>query len=129
MYDLEGHLLEVFTVDTITELEEQLKIPRSSLNNAIAGNINHTVNRQFRQVYGGVTARPLNKIGSLLDIPKRSSNIPVHKYYKGTYICSYPSALKAAEANGLNDGNINRCCKGLRKSIGGFSWKYANDET
>ena len=28
---------------------------------------------------------------------------------------------------GINTGNISECCKGKRKSAGGFVWKYVED--
>ena len=31
----------------------------------------------------------------------------------------------AAKTLRINHGNIVACCKGLRKSAGGFKWKYA----
>lgn len=37
------------------------------------------------------------------------------------------SATQAAKELNLNDGNINKCCKGINKTTGGYHWRYAND--
>ena len=34
------------------------------------------------------------------------------------------TSLNEAERNGFNEGNICSCCKGKRKTHGGFIWKY-----
>lgn len=37
----------------------------------------------------------------------------------------YPSVCQASRETGLNFSNIAACCRGKRKSAGGFTWKYA----
>lgn len=32
------------------------------------------------------------------------------------------------QGKGINKGNISSCCKGKRKSAGGFIWKYVEEE-
>ena len=41
-------------------------------------------------------------------------------------ILEFTSALEAEKQTGINNGNINKCCKGKLKSCGGFYWMYAN---
>ena len=43
----------------------------------------------------------------------------------GEFIAEYPSAHEAERQTGCYQGNICRCCKGTRKSTGGYIWKYA----
>ena len=38
----------------------------------------------------------------------------------------WPSARNACENGLANYKNISACCRGLRKSAGGFTWRYAN---
>jgi hypothetical protein len=123
MYDLEGHLLEVFEVDTVRDLEKQLNIPQGNLNGCLSNKLNSTNNRQFKSVHGN---KPLIKIGNILNALKGTKNIHVHKYYKGTYVCTYESVKEASEKNYCLDENISSCCRGNRKLAGGFEWKYAN---
>ena len=37
----------------------------------------------------------------------------------------WESARDAAKATGGSFKNISACCRGLRKSCAGFSWRYA----
>ena len=48
---------------------------------------------------------------------KQGNLIKIWDYYK-----------QASEELGINCGNICNCCKGKRKSAGGFIWKYADAE-
>ena len=43
-------------------------------------------------------------------------------------ILEFPSAHEASRQTGINQGNISSCCKGKKKSAGGFYWHYANSE-
>ena len=42
----------------------------------------------------------------------------------GEFIAEYPSIKEAEKQTGCYQGNICNCCKGERKSAGGFIWKY-----
>ena len=42
----------------------------------------------------------------------------------GKFIAEYPSIMEASRQTGCNQGHICDCCKGKRKSAGGFIWKY-----
>ena len=37
----------------------------------------------------------------------------------------YPSAMQAQRDLGINNGDIIACCRGRRKSAGGYAWRYA----
>lgn len=46
----------------------------------------------------------------------------------GSFLQTYPSIKHAANALGLSEAHrsrISECCKGKRKSTGGFRWQYA----
>ena len=47
---------------------------------------------------------------------------------QGNLIRIWDYAKQVTEELGINHGNIIQCCKGKRKSAGGFVWKYV-DET
>ena len=42
----------------------------------------------------------------------------------GKFIAEYPSIMEAERQTGCNNSHIGSCCKGERKSTGGFIWKY-----
>ena len=53
--------------------------------------------------------------------------IAVSQYTKeGVYIASYDSSLEAQRKTGVHNSHIVLCCKGERKSAGGFKWTYKN---
>lgn len=41
-------------------------------------------------------------------------------------ILEFPSAHEASRQTGIAQSHINACCKGKRKSCGGFYWMYAD---
>ena len=42
----------------------------------------------------------------------------------GSVITEWPSARAASEATGAEFQNIYKCCRGLRRTAGGFGWRY-----
>jgi len=123
MYDLEGHLLEVFDVDTVRDLEIQLNAPKGGINNCIIGHSLKSINMQFKK-YSDF-AKIANRIGDLTVIPGKSYCKPVSKYYKGSYICSYENIVIACEKSGVKKNNISACLVKGNGTAGGFGWKYA----
>ena len=50
---------------------------------------------------------------------------PVIQFSKsGELIAEYPSTWEAERRTGCYQGHICDCCKGKRKSCGGYIWKY-----
>ena len=43
----------------------------------------------------------------------------------GSVFFSYFSAIDAESELGIPNSNIVKCCKGIRKTAGGYTWKYA----
>lgn len=55
---------------------------------------------------------------------KRSK--PVNQYTKeGLLIGSYPSTMEAQRQTGFKQGGISQCCRGERKQMYGYLWKWA----
>lgn len=54
---------------------------------------------------------------------------PVVAYDKeGNLICEYGSLKDADQSTGVDFRNIQACCKGRKKTAGGFVWKYADEQ-
>lgn len=123
MYDLEGHLLEVYEIDTVFSLEKRLKMPTNTIYGCIKGFRLQSKLRQFRLVQTGLKA--IIKIGDVSSLTVGQSNKAVHKYYKDKYICSYNSLKEASDKNNIDIINISKACSGVNKSAGGFEWKFA----
>ncbi|MEE3439923.1 NUMOD4 domain-containing protein [Ruminococcus sp.] len=45
---------------------------------------------------------------------------------KGNFIAEYKSTIEASNKLNISQGNICNCCSGIRKSAGGYIWKYKN---
>lgn len=45
----------------------------------------------------------------------------------GEYITEFPSGLDAEIETGINRGHISDCCKGKRKTTGGYMWRFKSD--
>ena len=43
----------------------------------------------------------------------------------GEFIKEWPSMIEASKQLKINHGHICSCCNGIRKSAGGYVWKYA----
>ena len=54
----------------------------------------------------------------------RPSKLVLQFSKDGEFIAEYSSIHEAERQTGCNQGNICQCCKGNRKSAGGFIWKY-----
>lgn len=67
-----------------------------------------------------------NNYGSRNERIRKALLKPVQQYTKDgqRFIKEYPSAHEAASQNGITKDNIRKCCKGVRKSAGGFKWEY-----
>lgn len=122
MYDLEGHLLEVFEIEKVIELERQLNIPTGSINKCIKGIHIQSSGRQFRLLED--KGKPRVRIGDVHKLTLGQSIKAVHKYYKGKYICSYDSLTDASDKNNIKLVNISKVATGVNKTTGGFEWKY-----
>lgn len=50
---------------------------------------------------------------------------PVVQIKDGVIVNRFPSARSASKETGANYQNIYKCCRGMRKTAGGYSWRYA----
>lgn len=57
---------------------------------------------------------------------KHHRSINVYQYSKkGEYLNSFGSIKEAYRITGVNSSDISICCKGKRKSAGGYKWSYS----
>ncbi len=99
MYDLEGHLLEVFEGDTYQDIIDLLPVKSgvktpSSIQKVVKGERNFAGIYQFREVRVGMV-KPLDKIGSCIRL-KITTEKPVHMYYKNVHITKYRTIQEGA---------------------------------
>ena len=59
---------------------------------------------------------------------KKRNSKPVAQKENGKVIATYPSANEAGRETGVNFAHICDCCRGERKTAGGYTWEYINKE-
>ena len=66
--------------------------------------------------------------GTRNDRVDEKKSIPIVQLsLEGKYIRSYESSMDAEREGGFHQGNIINCCKGKRKSHGGYKWMYLSE--
>ena len=63
--------------------------------------------------------------GTSLQRKTEATRLAVLQYdFDGNFIAEYPSSKEASEAAGVDRSLISKCCRGQRRTAGGFVWKY-----
>ena len=66
--------------------------------------------------------------GERTEKQKAKVSIPVVQFsISGDQIAAYPSIRQAARELKLNRHAISECCRGKRKTLGGYKWKYKQE--
>lgn len=64
------------------------------------------------------------RAGKVLKNRKDQSKPVLQLTLEDILIKEYPSAMQVERETGFSHGNIVNCCKGKRKTVHGFKWKY-----
>ena len=111
-YNENGILIETYA--SLTEIKETLGIDKQRISSAC---LNSTM-------YDGSfwSYRKLEKI-----IPKTDFRLKAVNQYSlnQEFIATFKSASEASRRTGISKTCITRCCRGERKSSGGYIWKYS----
>ena len=76
------------------------------------------------------TAKENSNFGTRNERMGYSLSKPILQYSKsGDFIREWKSAAEVERVLGINNSDIIQCCKGRRKSSGGFIWKYKEERT
>lgn len=73
--------------------------------------------RSYNVNYGGRTEKQKAKL----------SKPVVQLSLSGEQIAVFPSGIQAARELKLSSSSISECCRGKRKTIGGFKWEYSKE--
>lgn len=61
----------------------------------------------------------------LCDARRKASEVIIEQYdLSGNFITEYPSIHEAGRQTNIAWQNISKVCRGLRKSVGNYYWKY-----
>ena len=92
----------------------------------------HLTEEQKRKISEGMKGEKHPMYGKHCDdeikdkIRLRHNKAVVQYTKEGEFVAEYESALMAKNITGINNGDIGACCRGKRKSAGGFKWAYKN---
>lgn len=64
-----------------------------------------------------------NKHGTRLQRVSDKNSKPIAQICNGEIIAIYKNSTEAERATGVNFSKIRMCCRGARKSAGGYQWK------
>lgn len=67
-------------------------------------------------------------VTGLTKAPPCTPVVPVIQIYDGQVIAEYVSIKVAATLLAISDEDICKCCKGKRKTAGGYGWKYKEEK-
>lgn len=127
-FDLEGNLIKEW--QSISELHREIGISKNTIQWALK-NKNKVKNSYFLILKSEFTIEILNEcLGNKFGrkgIPLTAKNKKINQYDKnGIFIRTWESIKFAGESLKIQKSHIVSCCKGNRKTTGGFIWSYAN---
>jgi len=79
------------------------------------------INKYIRKTKVGEKNSRFGKFGKLTHNSKKINQYTIN----GEFIKSFDSIMGAAKELSITANSISLCCRGLLKSYGGFTWKYA----
>ena len=126
----------LFTKKQLIEMNLYVKRPASELI-FVTRSVHSKLHREPREKcgkimgkkYGAIGGKIGGKIGGGSEAAKEASkeklSIPILQYTKyGEFIKEWPSTREAGRQLGISQSHICQCCKGHRKSAGGYIWRY-----
>ena len=78
---------------------------------------------KYNTNYGTGMTRQLNKRRGKFTLGNNKRALKCRCIETGV---EYNCIKEASIQTGINEGNISRCCKGTRKTAGGYHWEYLN---
>lgn len=115
--DLQGNVIKVW--DSMGEAERELGMSK--------GNISACCRGKAKTVNGFIWKYYKDDFSDEQHV--WSNNIQVAQYsLSGEFISVFHSLKEAALKTHCNSKTISLCCKGVKKTTGGYIWKYYNDD-
>ena len=137
LFDYNGNRLQTF--GSASECADFLNISISSLMRYVKTDSNAFRRRYFIRYYDDVgEIKHLHTVDMLKEKYKYTGRaLKVNQYsLDGKYLATYRSIVEAADKTGVHKNDISTCARGskchgkyLKKTAGGFMWKYYAGET
>lgn len=79
---------------------------------------------------GNIIPAKYNQTKEAIEKRKKKVSKPTAQLsFDGKIIKVYPSTIEASRQTNVDRADICRCCKGKKKTAGGYKWKYSSDIT
>lgn len=88
--------------------------------------ISKCCNHQLNSYKGLIFTRNKEDVNLKCDMRKYNREICCYDL-EMNFISKYKSASDASKKTNIGDSNIRRCCNGVRKTAGGYIWRYADE--
>lgn len=119
-YDIEGRFIQTWECAMDVEKAWNIKYLHSRIS-ACCNNKAKSAHGYQWKYYSGDNCN--------IEAIKYDGKKAVEQYsLSGEYIKTYESVFMAAQKNDIQGTNISKCCKGESKLIGGYQWKYVDDD-
>jgi len=120
-YSLEGKFIKIW--NSITEASLALNLNKSSIGNCCRLEPSTYQIGGFIWRYTDVT----NGRSDIMPVTYKNKRMVEQYTIDGIYIKTFNSITEASKATNGTTSNISKCCKGARKSVGGYIWKYKSN--
>lgn len=125
-YDLDGNFVKVW--ESIKSAAKHLNINNSCISHSILDE-QVTIHGFFKYYTKNYPLKIIRKLNNkqIAAIEKLNSTRKIGQFSKNNqFIKEYDNIKDASSIT--NKGNIIKCCKGKRKTAGGFIWKYIKND-
>jgi hypothetical protein len=124
-YDQGGRLLRVY--DTKDEAAKEHGVTPSSINKSCETHKYSCMGYFWRNVKGGLPQAKIAVPTNVTELKRYS--VPVVQYSRAGYkVKLWNSAKEAAHALHIDRATITAACRGRKKTLNGYQWRYASDE-
>lgn len=124
-YNLQGELIKIW--NCMSDASKELGV--YNIERCCKNTSHHKTAGGFIWRYYGdeLTKEHIDWCNKRKDRIKNEENVAQYSML-GELIFVFKNLKEAEQITNINDSNILACCKGNRKTAGGFIWKYYNDE-
>jgi DNA-binding NarL/FixJ family response regulator len=121
-YDNKGNLVKVY--NSVKEASQQSGVSDCLISSIVHKNRLTGGGYIWRNKQTTFTKEELDKIYN----PPTSRELEIIQMTKeGVEINRYPTIVKAAQNTQIDPSSLTKACKGIRKTCGGYKWKYVED--
>jgi len=121
-YTEDGTFIKVFK--SLREAAKIIGVVSSQITACCQMRFGHKTAAGYQLRYFDGNTKNIDPVGPICHPNHR---VAVSQYSKdGIYVATYEGIREAAKANGMGETHVSSCCRGIRKTAGGYMWEYAS---